>query len=131
MGGGDSSLTGLKNLFSPLCDHFGAGRSIFCDMKTYMSLLTRVPKDKQKEESKADDGKSKYFEATLGHFGVLIVKLHPLLDDAADAGLRVVDELEAGDVGPAFPEVRQVDVQEALGQDGQAEERTVRQTEEK
>lgn len=65
--------------------------------------------------------KGKYFESTLGHFGVFIVKLHPLLDDAADAGLRVVDELEASDVCPTFPQVCQVDVQETLKQgEGQA-----------
>lgn len=33
----------------------------------------------------------KYFESALGHFWVFIVKLQPLLDDAADTGLRVVD----------------------------------------
>lgn len=58
--------------------------------------------------------KYKYFESTLRHFGVFIVKLQPLLHDTADAGLRVVDELEAGDVGSAFPQVCQVDVQETL-----------------
>lgn len=58
-----------------------------------------------------------YFESTFRHFGVFDVKLHPLLDHAADAGLRVVDQLEAGDVGPAFPQVGQVDVQETLKQD--------------
>lgn len=58
-----------------------------------------------------------YFESTFRHFGVFDVELHPLLDHAADAGLRVVDQLEAGDVGSAFPQVGQVDVQETLKQD--------------
>lgn len=58
--------------------------------------------------------KGKYFESTLGHFGVLIVKLHPLLDNAADSGLWVIDELEARDVRATFPQVCQVDVQETL-----------------
>lgn len=61
--------------------------------------------------------KESYFESTLGHFGVFVVELHPLLDDAADAGLRVVDELEAGDVRPAFPQICQIDVQETLRQE--------------
>lgn len=61
--------------------------------------------------------KESYFESGLGHFGVLVVELQPLLDHTADAGLRVVDELEAGDVGATFPQVCQVDVQEALRQE--------------
>ena len=52
--------------------------------------------------------KGKYFESTFGHFGVFIIKLHPLLDNAADTGLGVVDKLEAGDVRPTFPQVCQV-----------------------
>lgn len=62
-----------------------------------------------------------YFESTFGHFGVFDVELHPLLHHAADAGLRVVDQLEAGDVGSAFPQVSQVDVQETLKQEADKE----------
>lgn len=58
-----------------------------------------------------------YFESTFRHFGVFDVELHPLLDHAADAGLRVVDQLEAGDVGATFSQVGQVDVQETLKQE--------------
>lgn len=47
----------------------------------------------------------KYFESSFGDFGVFVVKLHPLLDDAADAGLWVVDKLKASDVCPTFPQV--------------------------
>lgn len=47
--------------------------------------------------------KEQYFKAALGHFGVFVVKLHPLLDDTADGGVGIVDELEAGDVGATFP----------------------------
>lgn len=62
--------------------------------------------------------KEQYFESTLGHFGVFVVELHPLLDDTADSRVRVVDELEAGDVSATFPQVRQVNVQETLKQAG-------------
>lgn len=58
--------------------------------------------------------KEQYFKSTLGHFGVFVVKLHPLLDDTADSRVRVVDELEASDVGATFPQVCQVNVQETL-----------------
>ena len=58
--------------------------------------------------------KGKHLESTLVHFGVFIVKVQPLLHNAADAGLGVVDELEASDVRPTFPQVCQVDVQETL-----------------
>lgn len=61
-------------------------------------------------------GKEQYFKSTLGHFGVFVVKLHPLLDDAADSRVRVVDELEAGDVGATFPQIGQINVQETLRQ---------------
>lgn len=60
--------------------------------------------------------KEQYFKSTLGHFGVFVVKLHPLLDDAADSRVRVVDELEAGDVGATFSQVGQINVQETLRQ---------------
>lgn len=59
-----------------------------------------------------------YFKSALGQFGVFVVKLHPLLDDTADSRVRIVDELEAGDVGATFPQVCQVDVQEALRREG-------------
>lgn len=73
--------------------------------------------------------RSKYFESSFEHFGVFVVKLHPLLDDAADAGLRVVDELEASDVCPTFPQVCQVDVQETLRQrEKDRQEKSVRFT---
>lgn len=65
-----------------------------------------------------------YFESTLWHFGVFVVKHHPLLDDTANAGLWVVDKLEASDVRPTFPQVSQVDIQETLTESGQAERRT-------
>lgn len=61
--------------------------------------------------------KEQYFEAAFGHFGVFVVKLHPLLDDTADGGVGIVDKLEAGDVGATFPQVCQVNVQEALRRD--------------
>lgn len=51
-----------------------------------------------------------YFESSFGHFGVFVVKLHPLLDDAAHARLGVVNKLKASDVGTAFPQVCQVNV---------------------
>lgn len=60
--------------------------------------------------------KEQYFKSTLGHFGVFVVKLHPLLDDAADSRVRVVDELEASDVGATFPQIGQINVQETLRQ---------------
>lgn len=65
--------------------------------------------------------KDQYFQSAFGHFGVFVVELHPLLDDTADRRVRVVDELEAGDIGTTFPQVCQVDVQETLrkGGDGQ------------
>lgn len=57
-----------------------------------------------------------YFESVLWNLVVFIVKLHPLLDDSADAGVRVVDQLEARYVCSTFPQVRQVDVQKTLRQ---------------
>lgn len=57
-----------------------------------------------------------YFESCLGHFGVFVVKLHPLLGDAAHTGLRVVDELKTCDVGATFPQVSQVNIEETLRQ---------------
>lgn len=71
-----------------------------------------------KDERDIRTVKEQYFKSTLGHFGVFVVKLHPLLDDAAHSRLRVVDELEAGDVGATFPQVCQVNVQETLRQAG-------------
>lgn len=71
-----------------------------------------------KDERHIQTVKEQYFKSTLGHFGVFVVKLHPLLDDTADSRVRVVDELEAGDVGATFPQVCQVNVQETLRQAG-------------
>lgn len=76
-----------------------------CITFTITALKWEEMKWKQKEQ---------YFEPTPGHFGVFVVKLHPLLDDTADTGCRIVDKLEAGDVCPSFPQVCQVNVQETL-----------------
>lgn len=82
-----------------LCDYDYMLILLFRDLKTIQTL------------------KEQYFEAALGHFGVFVVKLHPLLDDTADGGVGIVDKLEAGDVGATFPQVCQVNVQEALRRD--------------
>lgn len=58
-----------------------------------------------KDKGDTQTVKEQYFKSTLRHFGVFVVKLHPLLDDTADSRVRVVDELEAGDVGATFPQV--------------------------
>lgn len=90
-------------------------------MILYDSLRNHFKDRKRKliegEEKKIRGAENKYFESTLGHFGIFIVKLQPLLDDTADAGVRVVDKLEASDVRPTFPQVCQVNVQEALRQE--------------
>lgn len=66
-------------------------------------------------------GEQYYFESSFGHFVVFVIKLHPLLGDAADSRLRIVDELKTCDVGTPFSQVRQVNVQETL-------EKTTKQT---
>lgn len=71
--------------------------------------------DRNKKKGLLKKAKLYYFECRLG-LVVFYVKLHPLLGDAAHTGIRFVDELEAGDVGTAFPQVCQVNVQETLRQ---------------
>lgn len=82
---------------------------VFCLNRCYFYILLRDKRDIQIV-------KEQYFKSTLGHFGVFVVKLHPLLDDAADSRVRVVDELEASDVGATFPQIGQINVQETLRQ---------------
>lgn len=92
----------------------------------YFHILLRC------EDKKATQTvKEQYFKSTLGHFGVFVVKLHPLLDDTADSRVRVVDELEASDVGTTFPQVCQVNVQETLRQAGDRQRCALRYQEEK
>lgn len=83
-----------------------------CNLLYDTSVNTRL-----KDNTDTQTVKEQYFKAALGHFGVFVVKLHPLLDDAVDGGVGVVDKLEAGDVGAAFPQVCQVNVQETLRRD--------------
>lgn len=79
-----------------------------------------------KDKTDIQTVKEQYFKSTLGHFGVFVVKLHPLLDDTADSRVRIVDELEAGDVGATFPQVCQVNVQETLRRAGDRQRREPR-----
>lgn len=76
------------------------GAEIYCVNRCYFYILLRC-----KDKRGIHIVKEQYFKSTLGHFGVFVVKLHPLLDDTADSRVRVVDELEASDVGATLPQV--------------------------
>lgn len=80
----------------------GSGTAVYPSTNSSLKTDKRRWKMKRSMDKKE---RCKYFESSFGHFGVFVVKLHPLLDDAADAGLWVVDKLKASDVRPTFPQV--------------------------
>lgn len=89
-----------------------------CRQKTPCNLLyDTCVNTRLKDNTDIQKVKEQYFKAALRHFGVFVVKLHPLLDDTVDGGVGVVDKLESSDVGAAFPQICQVNVQETLRRD--------------
>lgn len=82
-------------------------------MVTVLKPLQIKKLDINKKKALFRKAKLYYFECRLG-LVVFYIELHPLLGDAAHTGIGFVDKLEAGDVGAAFSQVCQVNVQETL-----------------